>query len=162
MLLNQQQSCSLRLSKLRSFEQLLRRRLRLGRQEFNVCLVDDRAIRRLNHSFRGMARATDVLSFPWAGPSKVGRRQAGSRIHSARPEFRNFLGDVVISVETARRNALKEGHATSLEIRWLMLHGVLHLLGYDHETDGGEMTALELDVRERLGAAGVHRRVRGR
>ena len=162
MLLNQQQCCSVRLSRLRSFEQLLRCRLRLGRREFNVCLVDDRVIRRLNHAFRGKARSTDVLSFPWMATSRYSGRRAGSRLRSASPEFRDFLGDVVISVETARRNARREGHATLLEVRWLMLHGVLHLLGYDHETDGGEMTALELDLRERLGAAGVHGRLRGR
>ncbi len=64
----------------------------------------------------------------------------------------NFLGDAVISVETARRNAAAEGHSTLNEIRWLMLHGVVHLLGYDHERDKGEMIALELA--EQLGVAG--------
>jgi len=67
------------------------------------------------------------------------------------PEFARFLGDVVISAPSARRNARTEGHATLNEIRWLILHGVLHLLGYDHDTDGGEMTALELALREKLG-----------
>jgi probable rRNA maturation factor len=61
---------------------------------------------------------------------------------------------VVISVQTARRNASEEGHSTLNEIRWLVLHGVLHLLGYDHERDTGEMTTLELALREQLGVAG--------
>jgi probable rRNA maturation factor len=65
-------------------------------------------------------------------------------------EFEGFWGDVVISAETARRNARREGHSTESEIRWLILHGFLHLLGYDHEQDGGIMAALELSLRARL------------
>ena len=76
-------------------------------------------------------------------------------------EKSNFLGEVVISVETARRNAAAEGHSTLNEIRWLILHGLLHLLGYDHERDDGEMTALELKLREQLSLAG-DRRAKGK
>jgi len=72
-------------------------------------------------------------------------------------DFRAFLGDIVVSPETARANAREEGHSTENEIRWLILHGALHLLGYDHETDHGEMTALELSLRERLGIADERR-----
>jgi rRNA maturation RNase YbeY len=68
----------------------------------------------------------------------------------SRGEFRNFLGDIVISVETARRNARAEGHSLKTEIQWLVLHGLLHLLGHDHDADHGEMTALELSLRDRL------------
>ena len=132
------------------FAARLRKALRLGRREFNVCFVDDRAIRRLNSRYRGKPRATDVLSFPWQGSNGARGAAAG--------EFAGFLGDVVISVETARRNARLEGHSTANEIRWLILHGVLHLLGYDHETDRGEMTALEHTLRERLGVADGNRR----
>ena len=120
--------------------------MRLGRRDFNVCFVDDPTIRRLNAAYRGQARPTDVLSFPWED-SNGWRDGAAS-------EFAGFLGDVVISAPTARRNARREGHSTANEIRWLILHGVLHLLGYDHETDRGEMTALELSLRERLGISG--------
>jgi probable rRNA maturation factor len=69
-------------------------------------------------------------------------------------EFKNFLGDIVISVDTAKRNARQEGHSTLNEMRWLILHGVLHLLGYNHERDHGEMTRLELALRSRLGISG--------
>jgi probable rRNA maturation factor len=69
-------------------------------------------------------------------------------------EFKNFLGDIVISVDTAKRNARQEGHSTLNEVRWLILHGLLHLLGYNHESDQGEMTKLELALRRRLGIAG--------
>ncbi len=124
------------------YVQRLRRALRLRRRKFNVCLVDDREMRRLNTAFRGARRTTDVLSFPWAPEKDAGRRAA---------EFSGFLGDVVISVEAARRNAKHEAHSTPNEIRWLVLHGLLHLLGHDHKTDSGEMTALELRLRERLG-----------
>jgi probable rRNA maturation factor len=80
-------------------------------------------------------------------------RAAGSTEHQGRgaDEFAGFLGDVVISAEMAGRNARSAGHSTRHEIRWLILHGVLHLLGYDHETDDGEMTRLELSLRDRLG-----------
>jgi ssRNA-specific RNase YbeY (16S rRNA maturation enzyme) len=69
---------------------------------------------------------------------------------------------VVISVETARRHAAMEGHSTLNEIRWLILHGVLHLLGYDHEDDTGEMVALELALRDKLDEKGGPRNGRPR
>jgi rRNA maturation RNase YbeY len=82
-----------------------------------------------------------------ARPRPVNRRAK----ERAAWEFKNFLGDIVISVETAKRNAREEGHSILNEIRWLILHGLLHLLGYDHERDRGEMTRLELGLRRRLG-----------
>jgi probable rRNA maturation factor len=156
MILNRQTEIRVDLPALRAFEGRLRATLRLGRGDFNVCLVNDHAMRHLNATFRGKREATDVLSFPWrlAGP---GRKTAGHR------ELAHFLGDIVISTSTARRNARQEGHPTLNELRWLMLHGVLHLLGYDHERDQGEMTAREHELRARLGldaspAAGTLRR----
>ncbi len=148
--------------------------MRLGRPDFNVCLVDDKEIERLNARFRGKPHPTDVLSFPWrdarngsprfSGQANLSRAAQGRPCrpkanHSAsnsvaRGEFKDFLGDVVISAETARRNARVEGHSTPTEIRWLVLHGLLHLLGYDHEKDGGEMTALELVLRAGLAIQG--------
>ncbi len=151
MVVNQQKRVAVDFAGARLFAGRLRKALRLGRRDFNVCFVDDRAIRRLNGQFRGKPRATDVLSFPWQGTNGTSPSGAGAA------EFAGFLGDVVISVETARRNARREGHSTANEIRWLILHGVLHLLGYDHETDRGEMTALELSLRGRLGIAGGKR-----
>lgn len=95
-----------------------------------------------------------------AGPrgSLRGRRDRNETDSAARArhrEFAGFLGDVVISVETAKRSAGAEGHPTSTELKWLILHGILHLLGMDHETDHGEMTALELALRTRLGVDGA-------
>ena len=129
----------------------LRQTLRLGRRDCNVCLVDDREIKRLNSLYRGKNRETDVLSFPWNARPSHASRSAQER---GALEFKNFLGDIVISVDTAKRNARQEGHSTLNEIRWLILHGLLHLLGYNHESDQGEMTRLELSLRKRLRIAG--------
>jgi probable rRNA maturation factor len=120
----------------------------LNRRDLNICFVDDREIAKLNARYRGKGRPTDVLSFPWGSVSPSSNNGVGQA------EWHIFLGDVVISVQTARRNARAEGHSTLNEIRWLILHGVLHLVGYDHETDHGEMTAREVALRERLGIAG--------
>lgn len=148
-IVNHQRLAAVDVAGARVFVGRLRSALRLGRRDFNICFVDDRAIRRLNARYRGKPKATDVLSFPWQGSNGARGAAAG--------EFAGFLGDVVISVETARRNARLEGHSTANEIRWLILHGVLHLLGYDHESDHGEMTAVELSLRELLGIANVRR-----
>ncbi len=161
MIVNQQKCYALHSPVIRSFVRDLKRHLRLGRRQFNVCFVDDRAIRRLNVAFRGDRAATDVLSFQWTEPGLGNRWGRPRPTRSRNREFRNFLGDVVISVETARRNARREGHSTRRELCWLVLHGLLHLLGYDHEEDNGEMTALELDLREQLGVSGAARHQRG-
>jgi probable rRNA maturation factor len=148
MILNRQKRLVVRLSAVRAFVQRLQALMRLGRRELNVCFVDDREMTRLNATYLGRKRPTDVLSFPWQGSG------APHRIGTGNAEFANFLGDIVISVDAARRNARREGHSTLNEIRWLILHGLLHLLGYDHERDRGEMASLELSLRERLGIAG--------
>jgi probable rRNA maturation factor len=148
MVLNRQRNVALRLSDARTFVRRVREVLRLGARDFNVCFVDDARIAALNGRFRNKPWPTDVLSFPWA--PDVGDRQRRSGPRSR--EFDGFLGDVVISAETARRNARAAGHSTAREIRWLILHGTLHLLGYDHATDQGEMITLELALRDRLRA----------
>jgi len=165
LILNQQDKYVVNTSRLGEFVRELRQALRLGRRDCNVCFVDDRQIKRLNSLYLGKNRATDVLSFPFNAqqrqpPQRPGSERARSR-HTRRNaneraalEFKNFLGDIVISVDTAKRNARKEGHSTLNEIRWLILHGVLHLLGYNHERDHGEMTRLELAMRSRLGISG--------
>ena len=144
MVLNQQRRIAVDLNAARGFVRRLRLALKLTGRDFNVCFVDDLRIAELNARYRRKPRPTDVLSFPWGTAARVYDPRY-------RSEFAGFLGDVVISAETARRNARAAGHSTAREIRWLILHGALHLLGYDHETDRGEMTALELSLRERLG-----------
>jgi probable rRNA maturation factor len=103
-----------------------------------VAFVSDRAMRELNRRWRGKLGTTDVLSFP-----------------SAQDEFEKAeglrLGDVVISVEQAVRQAAEHGLEFDKEVAQLILHGLLHLCGYDHERDDGEMNRLELSLRRRLG-----------
>jgi probable rRNA maturation factor len=101
----------------------------------SVLLTGDEEIRRLNREFRHKDKATDVLSFPAA--------EIGSRARLA--------GDLAISVETAAREAEARGHSLELELGTLLLHGVLHLAGYDHETDAGEMARKEEALRLKLG-----------
>ena len=103
-----------------------------------VAFVSDRVMRGLNRRWRGKRGTTDVLSFP-AGQEEFEKGEGAS------------LGDVVISVEQAARQAAEHGLDFEGEVAQLILHGLLHLCGYDHETDGGEMNALELRLRRRLG-----------
>lgn len=102
-----------------------------------VRFTSDREMRRLNRTYRGRDDPTDVLSFP------------GEETRDGR-----HLGDVVISVPTARRQAEAAGHTVARELRVLLLHGVLHCLGHDHETDDGTMERLEAELSERWLAAG--------
>ena len=97
-----------------------------GAESLGVRFVGDREMRRVNRQFRGQDKATDVLSFP------------GEDGH---------LGDVLVSVPTARRQAAEAGQGVDRELKTLLLHGVLHCLGYDHETDRGEMARLERRLR---------------
>lgn len=103
-----------------------------------IVFVSDDAIRKLNRRFRGKSLATDVLSFP-AG-AEVFEEETGSH-----------LGDVVISVERAAAQAKANRLSFSGEVEQLILHGLLHLCGYDHETDKGEMNRIELKLRKQLG-----------
>ena len=103
-----------------------------------IAFVSDRAMRELNRRWRGKRGTTDVLSFP-AGQDEFERAAGAS------------LGDVVISLERAVRQAAEHGLTFEREVEQLILHGMLHLCGYDHERDDGEMNALELRLRRRLG-----------
>ncbi len=157
MITNLQTKVTVRAADARAFVHRLSAELRLKRRWFNVCFVDDSDIRRLNEEFRGKRKPTDVLSFPWQerGLSRSGAAsQRKGQEDGSGDEFAGFLGDIVISTETARRNAGVAGHSFWNEICLLILHGTLHLLGYDHATDHGEMTALELALREQLGIEG--------
>jgi probable rRNA maturation factor len=101
--------------------------------EVAVLLTSDKAMRRLNRDFRGKDKPTDVLSFP------------------SSPEFsQSHAGDLAVSLDTAQRQAEEQGHTLRDELRVLLLHGILHLAGMDHERDGGEMAARELALRKKL------------
>jgi probable rRNA maturation factor len=107
--------------------------------EVALVLTGDAPVRRLNARYRGQDKPTDVLSFPGPGGA------AG-------------LGDIVISLDTAERNAPRFGRTLRQELDVLALHGFLHVLGYDHETDDGTMERIEGRLRRRLGVAPVRRR----
>ena len=104
-------------------------------REVSVLFCADTRMRALNRRYRGQDRPTDVLAFP-TGDSESG-----------------FLGDIVISVPYAEREARRRREPGAREIDRLLVHGLLHLMGYDHETDDGEMDALEARIRRRLGLA---------
>jgi probable rRNA maturation factor len=105
------------------------------RGQVTVLLTSDKMLRSLNRRFRGKNKATDVLSFP-AEPAATGTEK--------------IAGDLAISVPTAMRQAAEQGHTLSTEIKVLILHGLLHLAGYDHEDDAGEMERRERLLRARL------------
>lgn len=102
----------------------------------SVLLTTDREIRRLNRRFRGIDKPTDVLSFP--AEAFIQRKE-------------KIAGDLAISVPTARRQGIEHGHSLGMELKVLMLHGLLHLAGYDHETDNGRMARREQRLRAELG-----------
>jgi probable rRNA maturation factor len=116
--------------RLRQFQETLREQVAEGR-EFTCLLTSDAELRRLNATFLGKDYATDVLSFPSL-------------------EGEEGLGELAISAVRAREQAAEQGHPIETEIEILMLHGVLHLLGHDHETDRGAMRRLETRWRKKL------------
>ena len=137
---NRQRSVRFDRRTLEEFGAELRRKVAGGR-EFAVCLASDQAVCRANLRFRGKNQVTDVLSFP-----------DGEGLH---------LGDILISAPQARRQAKRLGHSVNQELRILLLHGLLHLLGYDHERDHGRMRRLEQSWRRRFGLpAGLIERAR--
>lgn len=107
---------------------------RVRASEVSIAFVDDATMKRLNSTWRGKRGTTDVLTFPASGDE-------GS------------LGEIIISVDQAKRQARDERHSLATEIRYLLLHGLLHAHGYDHEADDGTMNRIELELRAPLGLA---------
>lgn len=157
MILNRQRRVPVSLRSLERFWLRARAALRLPPDAVTVCLVGEAAMARWNRAYRGKPGPTDVLSFP-AGddpapppPRKRNRARAPSTSAPPPVEPGRYLGDVAIAPAVARRNARRFGRTLPQELRILILHGALHLLGYDHETDRGEMERLERRLRRRLG-----------
>jgi len=132
---------SVRRLHLEAFARLLCDEVSQGRP-FDCLIADDRELQRLNREFRGKDYPTDVLSFP-SGLSPRRRVAASPR--------RDPLGSLAISHERAAAQAAEHGHSLETELRILLLHGVLHLTGMDHETDQGRMARAEARWRTRLG-----------
>jgi len=120
----------------------------MGRDGANltVAFVRDRVLRELNSKFRGNDRATDVLSFP----AEDERESASGGVHFIGSSVSEHVGDILVSTDTALRQANDAGHSFAREVDELVIHGVLHLCGYDHETDRGQMNRLELKLRMKL------------
>jgi probable rRNA maturation factor len=164
MILNRQRRVRVSISSLEKFLAAARKRLRLAPRSLTVALVTDAQIRTWNRAYRGKNRPTDVLSFPAdvsrAEPATTRKHRQSSPARGTRatrlPAFRTasaskYLGDIAIAPAVARRNAQRFGRAFDHEVRILILHGILHLLGYDHETDTGQMDRRENRLRRDLG-----------
>jgi probable rRNA maturation factor len=121
----------------------------LGPECVAVRLIGDTEMARLNATYRKKKGPTDVLSFPVAEDSA----KPGTLKQQVRKAGGGFLGDIAIAPKAARRNAKELERQLPEELKVLILHGVLHLLGYDHETDRGEMERIEMRLRRKLGIA---------
>lgn len=108
----------------------------LAAESFSIVFVDDAAMAELNGEFRGKQKTTDVLTFP----ADEHERQLEAN-----------LGEIVISLDQAARQAAEERHSLATELRYLILHGMLHAHGYDHETDDGLMDRIETEIRPSVG-----------
>ena len=109
------------------------RHLGLKDAELSILLVDDSRMRRLNYKYRGIDRATDVLSFPQMSYSVKRKALSVKSYNAINAQRTTLLGDVVINLQAVKRQAPEHGLSFNEELRWLLVHGVLHLIGYDHE-----------------------------
>ena len=155
MILNRQRRVRVSVSGLEKFLAAARKRLRLAPRSLTVALVTDAQIARWNRTYRGKNGPTDVLSFPADGsqpePATTRTHPQPRRPRAVRLSPPDYLGDIAIAPAVARRNALRFGRAFDHEMRILILHGVLHLMGYDHESDSGQMDRRENRLRRELG-----------
>lgn len=134
---NNQRKIKITLDAFQNFtENVIKAIFKTFQKSVTIAFVSDRKMRALNKQFRGKNATTDVLSFPFEPD-----------------EFeidKNNLGDIVVSVEQAARQAAENNLSLELEIKQLILHGILHLCGYDHETDSGAMNLIEIKLRGKL------------
>jgi probable rRNA maturation factor len=140
MIVNRQRRVPVAIRPLQQFYERVRRELGFAPESVTIELISDDTMARFNKIFRKEQGPTDVLSFPANGASPSQRAA--------------YIGDIAISPETARRNARRFSRSFPLEMRILILHGMIHLAGFDHETDHGEMDRLERRLRKRLGVGG--------
>lgn len=168
MIVNRQRNVRLARKPLEVFLLRVKKELGVEESEVTICFVSDAEIAGMNERFRKKNGPTDVLSFPARNGGSArsrkgekiytegakdteGREKSLGRRRSRATEV--YLGDIAIAPETARRYAKKNGRSLNSELRVLILHGVLHLLGYNHETDQGEMNRIEQKIRRRFGLA---------
>ena len=147
--MNSQAAIRLALPPLQIFLRRIQRELRLHPGSVAVRFINDREMARLNSAYRKKKKTTDVLSFP--SQERATPRNLPLRLKSLKGKY---LGDIAISPVVAKRNAQSSSRSLPDELRILILHGVLHLLGYDHQTDRGQMDRVEARLWRRLGLAG--------
>ncbi len=140
MIVNRQRRVPVAIQPLQQFYERVRRELGFAPESVTIQLISDETMAQLNETFRKKQGPTDVLSFPANGAPPA--------------QGAEYVGDIAISPETARRNARRFSRSLPVEMRILILHGMIHLAGFDHETDHGEMDRLERRLRKRLGVAG--------
>jgi probable rRNA maturation factor len=156
MIVNRQSRISVPLRDLDKFLARARRRLRLPEDSFTVCLVSDAEIARWNRAYRGKRGPTDVLSFATNARKTKRRRGRNGRARqhlvdtAAANHAAQYIGDIAIAPAVAKRNASRFGRTFDDEMRILILHGILHLMGYDHEADDGQMERRETKLRREL------------
>jgi probable rRNA maturation factor len=163
--INCQRAVPVAVADLASFFERVRRELFFPEGSVTVRLISDSAMARLNGSFRGKRGPTDVLSFPatadarprTTAPTRRRVVEKNASDHALSDETDDelndadaYVGDIAISPRTAARNARADSRTLQAELRILILHGMIHLAGYDHETDHGEMSRLEMRLRRRL------------
>lgn len=137
-IVNRQRSRTINAKRWREFSERALQTVDPTKQSATIVFVSDAAIRKLNRQFRGKDYVTDVLSFP-------------TEAEDFEAENQSQLGEIVVSVQRAAAQGKQNGLTFSNEVEQLILHGLLHLCGYDHETDSGEMNRLELKLRKQLG-----------
>jgi len=159
MILNRQKTVRLATRSLAQFLQKIQRELKLQRLEVSVAFVSDAEIAGWNRSYRKNKGPTDVLSFPAHAQKnrvrmtrayKKAAKSANRKRDAPTGRDKEILGDIAIAPATARRYAKKNQRSLQDELHILMLHGVLHLMGYDHESDNGQMNRIEHRLRRRL------------
>jgi len=136
-ILNKQTKIRLSLPPLEKFADDVLRELQLKPENLSIAFVSNPVSAHLNKTYRKIAKATDVLSFPAEADARLNRHR--------------FLGDIAIAPAVASSYAKKNGRTLQSEICILILHGILHLLGYDHETDRGQMNRIERNLRRKFG-----------
>ena len=137
-ILNRQRRRKIKANQWQEFASRALKAIETDNRDATIVFVSDAAMKKLNRQFRGKNYATDVLSFP-------------ARAEKFEEENEASLGEIVISIERAAAQAKENGLTLAKEIQQLILHGLLHLAGYDHETDHGQMNRLELKLRKKLG-----------
>jgi probable rRNA maturation factor len=157
MILNRQRQVPIAIDDLEKFSARLRKLLKIPADAVTICLVSRADIAKWNRAYRGKNKPTDVLSFTTDEPSVKQRfpKWPGKRnsVKSRDAGSMPYWGDIAIAPAIARQNAKRFGREFNHEMRILILHGILHLMGYDHETDHGQMERREMRLRRQLGLA---------